>query len=229
MRPFAILLRICALFATLSLAQAQSPAPREALVIGNADYSFGALRNPKNDAKAMAEALDEAGFEVTVATDADQASMEKAIKAFGAKLKSKGGVGLFYFSGHGAQISGENYLIPTSVTDADEVKSGSVTATEIVNAMAGAHNGLNIVILDACRTNPFDPNGAHGLSRIDSNASLFVSYATSPGSQPLHQISLRMDRHAQPLHRGHLQAHAEGRLCRYRGKADAVDLIHLLR
>ena len=185
MRPFAILLRICALFATLSLAQAQAPAPREALVIGNADYSFGALRNPKNDAKAMAEALDEAGFEVTVATDADQASMEKAIQAFGAKLKSKGGVGLFYFSGHGAQISGENYLIPTSVTDADEVKSGSVTATEIVNAMAGAHNGLNIVILDACRTNPFDPNGAHGLSRIDSNASLFVSYATSPGSVAL--------------------------------------------
>ncbi len=185
MRPFAILLRICALLATLSLAQAQAPAPRAALVIGNADYSFGALRNPLNDAQAMAKALGEAGFDVTMATDADQASMEKAIRAFGAKLKSRGGVGLFYFSGHGAQISGENYLIPVSVGNAEEVKSGSVTATEIVNAMAGAHNGLNIVILDACRTNPFDPNGAHGLSRIDSNASLFVSYATSPGAVAL--------------------------------------------
>ena len=185
MRLLGIFLRILALLATLSLAQAQAPSPRAALVIGNADYSFGALRNPVNDAEAMAKALDEAGFDVTVATDADQAAMTKAIHAFGAKLIAKGGVGLFYFSGHGAQISGENYLIPTSVAGTEELKSGSVTATEIVNAMASAHNGLNIVILDACRTNPMDPNGAHGLSRIDSNASLFVSYATSPGAVAL--------------------------------------------
>jgi uncharacterized caspase-like protein len=185
MRLFSILLRVFALLATLSLAQAQAPSPRAALVIGNADYSFGALRNPVNDAEAMAKALGEAGFDVTVATDADQAAMEKAIHTFGAKLKAKGGVGLFYFSGHGAQISGENYLIPVSLTSVEEIKSGSVSATEIVDAMAGAHNGLNIVILDACRNNPMDPNGAHGLSRIDSNASLFVSYATSPGSVAL--------------------------------------------
>ncbi len=185
MRMFGILLRLLALTATLTLAQAQAPAPRAALVIGNADYSFGALRNPKNDAEAMAKALDEAGFDVTVATDVDQASMAKAVDAFGAKLKANGGIGLFYFSGHGAQISGENYLIPVSVNDAEEVQSGSVTATQIVNVMAGAHNGLNIFILDACRTNPFDPNGAHGLSRINSNASLFVSYATSPGAVAL--------------------------------------------
>ena len=185
MRLFSILLRVFALMATLTLAQAQAPSPRAALVIGNADYSFGALRNPVNDAEAMAKSLGEAGFDVTVATDADQASMEKAIRTFGAKLKAKGGVGLFYFSGHGAQISGENYLIPVSLTSAEEIKSGSISATEIVDAMAGAHNGLNIVILDACRNNPMDPNGAHGLSRIDSNASLFVSYATSPGSVAL--------------------------------------------
>lgn len=185
MRIFGLLLRLLALTATLTLAQAQAPAPRMALIIGNAGYSFGALKNPKNDAKAMGEALEEAGFDVTVATDVDRAAMAKAVEAFGAKLKSTGGVGLFYFSGHGAQISGENYLIPVSVDDAEEVKGGSVTATEIVNVMAGAHKGLNIFILDACRTNPFDPNGAHGLSRIDSNASLFVSYATSPGAVAL--------------------------------------------
>ena len=97
-----------ALAATLTLAQAQAPAPRAALVIGNADYSFGELRNPKNDAEAMAKALEEAGFDVTVATDVDQASMAKAVDAFGAKLKANDGVGLFYFSGHGAQIGGEN-------------------------------------------------------------------------------------------------------------------------
>ena len=96
MRLFGILLRVFALLATLSLAQAQAPAPRAALVIGNADYSFGALRNPKNDAEAMAKALEEAGFDVTVATDADQTAMENAVHEFGAKLKSRGGVGLFF-------------------------------------------------------------------------------------------------------------------------------------
>jgi len=185
MRLLGIFIRIFALFATLTLAQAQAPSPRLALVIGNSDYSFAPLRNPVNDAEAMAKALEEAGFEVTVATDAYQAAMAKAVSAFGEKLKDKGGIGLFYFSGHGAQISGDNYLIPVSVSDADDIKSGSVTATEIVQAMAGAHNGLNIFILDACRTNPWDPNGSHGLSRIDSNASLFISYATSPGAVAL--------------------------------------------
>jgi uncharacterized caspase-like protein len=80
--------------ATLTLAQAQAPSPRAALVIGNADYAFGTLRNPANDAEAMAKALDEVGFDVTVTTDANQAAMEKAVHAFGAKLKAKGGVGL---------------------------------------------------------------------------------------------------------------------------------------
>jgi uncharacterized caspase-like protein len=175
MRVFGIFLRLVAILATVGLAQAQAPAPRVALVIGNADYAIGQLRNPINDAEAMAKALEEAGFDATVATDADQAAMEKAVRAFGAKLKQQGGVGLFYFSGHGAQIAGENYLIPVSLRSAEEIEKGSVSATEIVAAMASAHKGLNIFILDACRTNPFDPNGAHGLSRIDSNASLFVS------------------------------------------------------
>ena len=94
MRLFAIFPRVLALMATLTLAQAQAPSPRAALIIGNADYSFGALRNPVNDAEAMAKALDEAGFDVTVTTDANQAAMEKAVHAFGAKLKAKGGVGL---------------------------------------------------------------------------------------------------------------------------------------
>jgi uncharacterized caspase-like protein len=185
MSPFRIFLRLFALLATLTLAQAQAIPPREALVIGNSDYSFGPLRNPRNDAEAMAKALEEAGFDVTFATDAGQDAMEQAIQDFSEKLKDKGGVGLFYFSGHGAQINGENYLIPVSLTSAEQLESGSVKAIEIVDAMAKAHNGLNIVILDACRTNPFDPNGSHGLSRIDSNASLFISYATSPGAVAL--------------------------------------------
>ena len=79
MRIFGILVRLLALAATLTLAQAQAPAPRAALVIGNADYSFGALRNPKNDAEAMAKALEEAGFDVTVATSKPASSRALAM------------------------------------------------------------------------------------------------------------------------------------------------------
>jgi hypothetical protein len=174
---------IVALLSVACLARAEGPEARTALVIGNADYSFGPLRNPINDAEAMAKALEGAGFKVIIETNADQAKMVKAVRAFGAELKEKGGVGLFYFSGHGAQIEGENYLLPVGgqFADIEDVEAGSVTALAVVDAMASAHSDLSIIILDACRNNPIDPNGAKGLSRIDSNARLFISYATSPG------------------------------------------------
>ena len=81
-------------------------------MIGNADYSFAPLNNPINDADAMAMALEGAGFKVIMETDADHAKMVEAVRTFGAELKQRGGVGLFYFSGHGTQIDGENYLLP---------------------------------------------------------------------------------------------------------------------
>jgi len=187
MRTLRLGLNAIALAATLAIAQAEAPPPRTALVIGNADYSFAPLRNPINDAEAVAKSLEEAGFNVIVAKNAGHAELEKAVKELGRELKSKGGVGLFYFSGHGAQISGENYLLPAGneITDFDDVKTRSLTGTEIVDAMSAAKNDLNIIILDACRNNPIDPNGSKGLSRIDSSASLFVSFATSPGAVAL--------------------------------------------
>lgn len=187
MRTFRLGLNAIALAATLALAQAEAPEPRTALVIGNADYSFAPLRNPINDADAVAKSLEEAGFNVILAKNAGHAELEKAVKQLGQELKSKGGVGLFYFSGHGAQIEGENYLIPagSEIADFDDVKTKSLTGTEIVDAMSAAKNDLNIIILDACRNNPIDPNGSKGLSRIDSSASLFVSFATSPGAVAL--------------------------------------------
>jgi hypothetical protein len=172
-----------AVLATLAVARAQGPAARTALVIGNADYAFAPLNNPINDAEAMAKSLEEAGFEVILEKNAGHAKLEESIKALRDQLKERGGVGLFYFSGHGAQIAGENYLLPAGdeVASMDDVETKSLTGTKIVDAMAKDRNGLNIVILDACRNNPIDPAGSKGLSRIDSNASLFVSYATSPG------------------------------------------------
>jgi hypothetical protein len=183
MRPLKILLSVVVLLSVAFLARAEAPEPRTALIIGNADYSFAPLKNPINDADAMATALEGAGFKVIKETDADQAKMVEAVRAFGTELKQRGGVGLFYFSGHGTQIDGENYLLPVGreFTSLEDVKRGSVTALAVVDAMATGRSDLNIIILDACRNNPIDPNGAKGLSRIDSNARLFISYATSPG------------------------------------------------
>ncbi|MFZ0396769.1 MAG: caspase family protein [Methyloceanibacter sp.] len=185
MRPLKMLLRLCVLLGVAFLARAEGPPPepRTALIIGNSAYSFAPLKNPINDAEAMASALEGAGFRVIKETDADQAKMVEAVRTFGAELKRRGGVGLFYFSGHGTQIDGENYLLPVGEQFAslEDVKRRSVTALAVVEAMASAHSDLNIFILDACRNNPIDPNGAKGLSRIDSNARLFISYATSPG------------------------------------------------
>ncbi len=187
MRVFAALFRVLALLSTLTLAQAQAPEPRTALVIGNAAYSFGPLTNPTNDAAAMGEALKHAGFDVKLETNADQAEMQKAITSFGEELKRRGGVGLFFFAGHGVQLAGENYLLPVGghIAGEQDIQTGSITASTIVDAMSAARNGLNIVVLDACRTNPFNASGTRGLSRIDSNASLFVSYSTSPGAVAL--------------------------------------------
>jgi uncharacterized caspase-like protein len=160
--------------------------PRTALIVGNAGYDWGPLRNPVNDAGDMAAALREAGFDVILRTEADQRTLRDAVRTFGDALRTKGGVGLFFFSGHGAQINGENYILPIGrpAASGEALKTQSVTAAEVVDAMAGARNGLNIVVLDACRDNPFS-GAARGLSRIDSSASLFVSFATSPGALAL--------------------------------------------
>jgi hypothetical protein len=160
--------------------------PRTALIIGNATYASAPLSNPVNDASAMAQALRGAGFDVTLKTNANQRAIREAIRDLGAALRSKGGVGLFYFAGHGVQMSGENYLVPVGedIADATDLKQRAVTAAEAVDAMADARNGLNIVVLDACRNNPL-AGSTRGLSRIDSNANLFVSFSTSPGAVAL--------------------------------------------
>jgi hypothetical protein len=160
--------------------------PRTALIVGNATYSWGPLRNPLNDAGDMAAALRAAGFEVILRTDADQRTIRDVARSFGEALKAKGGVGLFFYSGHGVQMNGENYIVPIgrTVGSGEEFRREAVTAAEVVDQMAAARNGLNIVVLDACRDNPF-PGASRGLSRIDSSRSLFVSFATSPGAVAL--------------------------------------------
>jgi len=159
---------------------------RVALVIGNSQYKASPLRNPVNDAKAMADTLGKLGFAVTSRYNLGQKEMKKAVKAFGKKLK-KGGVGLFYYSGHGMQVNGTNYLIPVDAeveTEAD-VDIEAVPVGAVLAKMEGARNRLNIVILDACRNNPFATSfrsAAKGLSFMNAPIGTLIAYATAPGS-----------------------------------------------
>ncbi len=173
------------LFLTL-LSNAASAETRVALVIGNANYKSSPLVNPANDAADMSAALRKHGFDVDSHINLDRKSMRQAIRNFGEKLK-RSDVGLFYYAGHGIQIKGKNYLIPlsTDVSSADEVQDESIDANSILRKMESAGNDLNIVILDACRNNPFAQSFRsinHGLARMEGPVGSFIAYATAPGS-----------------------------------------------
>lgn len=160
---------------------------RTALVIGNGSYADSPLKNPTNDATDMAAALKKLGFEVLAYTNLDQNGMKKAIRDFGAKLRTKGGVGLFYYAGHGVQVKGVNYLIPVSanVNTEEEVEYESVEVGLVLAQMEAAKNPMNIVILDACRNNPFARSfrsSDKGLASIDAPSGTLLAYSTAPGS-----------------------------------------------
>ncbi len=177
----------------LRIAEPAAPAGASrglALVIGNAAYPKAPLRNPVNDAKAMATSLTELGFEVTRLLDVPQREMEAAIRQFGTRLR-RGGVGLFYFAGHGIQVGGQNFLIPidAQLHDASDLKYEAVHLGRLLDAVDDAENGLNIVILDACRNNPFARGwrrvrggAARGLAVVQAAQGTLLAYATSPGA-----------------------------------------------
>ena len=159
---------------------------RVALVIGNSSYKVQPLSNPVNDARDMANMLGKLGFTVTLKVNADQVTMESAIEAFGEKL-NKNTVGLFYFSGHGAQYEGENFLIPVNSTHkisaAAHLRYKAVPAGYVLGTMQD--NALNIVILDACRSNPFkgfSKSLGQGLASMGSATGTLIAYATAPGT-----------------------------------------------
>ncbi|HEC42121.1 MAG TPA: caspase family protein [Bacteroides sp.] len=164
-----------------------SPNQRVALVIGNSNYDTGPLLNPGNDARAMAQALRETNFEVLEYVDlATKADMKRAIREFGKKIQN-GGVGLFYYAGHGIQVNGKNFLIPTKakIYAEEEVEYESVDVGFALSQMEIARNRMNIIILDACRNNPFARSwrsAATGLAFINAPTGTMIAYSTSPGS-----------------------------------------------
>ena len=164
----------------------QNQSQRVALVIGNAAYRDAPLTNPVNDARAIALALKESDFSVIARENLDQRGMLQALREFGDRLRA-GGTGLFYYAGHGMQIKGRNYLIPVgaSVEREDEVAYSAVDAQAVLDKMEAAGNMANIMILDACRNNPFtrsSRSGQAGLAQMDAPVGTLVAYATSPGA-----------------------------------------------
>jgi hypothetical protein len=162
---------------------------RTALVIGNSDYARSPLRNPMNDARAMASQLRQLGFEVMSYTNLRQNQMKQVINEFGDKIASaKGGVGLFYFAGHGVQVKGENYLIPTNanIRKENEVELEAVSLARVLANMENAHNRMNIVIIDACRDSPYERSfrsqNSQGLASPTAAYGTVVAFATAPGS-----------------------------------------------
>lgn len=167
---------------------------RVALVIGQSAYrSVTALPNPTNDAKAMTELLTAAGFDVTTARDVSQNEMRQAVGDFAAKIAGKGSdtVALVFYAGHGLQIDGENFLLPVDVNfqrEAD-VPLQAVRLNDVMNTLSSVPTKLRIVMLDACRNDPFDAinkTAGRGLAIFDAKANAagsFISYATSPGAE----------------------------------------------
>ena len=167
--------------------RAQAPGDlRVALVIGNAAYAGNAaLVNPGNDAKAMSEALRGLGFTVIEVRDGSKAQMAEAIIKVKDTLQGKQGVGMFYYAGHAMQLDWRNYMMPVDakLTKASEVAEQTVDLSQVIEAFKTAGNRMNIVVLDACRDNPFAATASgKGLAQLDAPPGTFLAYATAPGN-----------------------------------------------
>lgn len=172
----------------LSVAAAYSPTgeARIALVIGNANYQSGALLNPLNDARSVSGSLEKLGFKVMLRENLSREGMYQSISEFG-KLLKENGVGLFYYAGHGMQIRGKNYLIPVdaNILNEDEVEFRGLDANFVLSRMEAARNRVNLLVLDACRNNPFLRNARSasiGLAQMDAPKGTLIAFSTAPGA-----------------------------------------------
>lgn len=170
----------------------QGPEQRVALVIGNSNYQNAPqLANPDNDAESMAKFLNSAGFEVVAATDLTQNDMLRVVQDFSAKVSARGPntVAMVYYAGHGVQLAGENYLVPVDakVSNPTELVNNSVRLVDVMSTLETIPSRMRIVILDACRKNPFPGvnDAGRGLAIVDAPNGSIVGYSTAPGAEAL--------------------------------------------
>ena len=162
-------------------------APKVALVVGNSSYKGAPLTNPANDARAISGVLKATGFDVTTRLDAPRSELVKAVQAYTQSLAQRQAVGLFYFAGHGLQLAWRNYMVPVDadVRSAADIQAQCVELGDLLAGITKARNPLNVIILDACRDNPFgNLSGVdqRGLSQMDAPPSTLLAYATAPGN-----------------------------------------------
>lgn len=182
---FPIFLTLAILFAPLHCAVAEG---RVALVIGNSSYKHAPiLKNPVADARLLADQLKLLGFDVLLHVDLDGAAMRRAIRIYSDRLTKSGpdSIGLIFYAGHGIQVRENNYLIPIDAELRKESAAGleAVHLADVLNTLYEAANKLNIVILDACRDNPFRKSmkaASFGLAGFEAPLGTLVSYSTSP-------------------------------------------------
>ena len=193
-------IRLLATHLILALAVASSCEAAEkgvALVIGNATYAKASpLRNPQNDAQDMAIALRKLGFTVILGIDLDKARMDQKIRQFGHELESVD-VGVFFYSGHGLQVGGTNYLVPVDAELATEFALDfEAVRLDLVQRIMERETKTNILFLDACRSNPFTRNLARslgmrgtdigrGFAPVESGIGTLISFSTQPGNVAL--------------------------------------------
>lgn len=159
---------------------------RVALVIGNAAYKEGALRNPVNDARAVAEGLQRLGFVVIKRENISAKQIGPALREFRSRL-SAGGVALFFYAGHGVQVRGVNYLpaVEAEIEAEEDVPTQALDVNKVLELMDEAKTRVNLVFLDACRNNPFSRkfrSVSGGLAKVDAASGTLISFATRPGS-----------------------------------------------
>jgi hypothetical protein len=189
---------LIALMATLSpVTAAQSQGKRVALVIGNSAYeNTPTLANPKNDADDMAAVLQTLGFEVIKGVDLKKAEMERSIRDFASALVGAE-MGLFFYAGHGLQVGGVNYLVPTdAVLTTASALDFEMVRLELIQRTMESETQTNVIMLDACRDNPLSRNLARalgtrsasigrGLGQFDAGVGTLISFSTQPGNVAL--------------------------------------------
>jgi Caspase domain len=161
--------------------------PKVALVLGNSKYKESSLKNPANDARAIGEALKTMGFAVTLKLDAGRAEMAAVTQAYVQEIAKRKAVGLFYYAGHGIQLAWRNYMLPVdaNIDTLADIQKQAVEVNGLLEGIKKANNPLNVIILDACRDNPFGSlkgMDQKGLSQMDAPQSTLLAYATSPGN-----------------------------------------------
>jgi uncharacterized caspase-like protein len=170
---------------------ADKPGKRLALVVGNARYPVAPLNNPENDARVVAATLRRLGFEVSEHVNLSVKAFRQVLREYARRLQTEEGASVFYYAGHGVQIDGRNYLLPVDINirDEDEIRDEAVDVDELfISRLERARTQVRIVILDACRDNPFAAAPTRGLRAVGGGLAemaargALIAYSSAPGA-----------------------------------------------